>query len=188
MDNEKYKLLADNPAYNNDILNYHIYAESLANLIKNSEESFTIWISWEWWYWKTTLMKLVSFYLDKNEYERSKSEILKKVSEKILNFHQSKWITDETNCKEWYTTLLLDTWPFINSKDIWESIFEQIMYELIKIVKENDKWVFKETWKFLIKSIWWLIKTVKPKHFIKTKINSKIKNAIFFVKKNLVSH
>ncbi len=156
-----YSLLADNPAYSNDILNYHIYAESLAYLIKNSEESFTIWISWEWWYGKTTLMKLISFYLDKNEYEINKSEILKNIQEKIEAFHKDKWITNKKKCKEWYTTLLLDTWPFINSKDIWESIFEQIMYELIKIVKENEKWVFKETWKFLIKSIWWLIKTVK---------------------------
>jgi len=161
MTDKKYKLLADNPAYSNDILNYHIYAESLAYLIKNSEESFTIWISWEWWYWKTTLMKLISFYLDVNEYQKNKKEISKKVSTKIETFHKDRKITNQIKCKGQHTTLLLDTWPFINSKDIWESIFEQIMYELIKIVKDNEKWVFKETWKFLIKSIWWLIKTVK---------------------------
>ena len=54
----------DKPSYYDDQLNYRKYAKALAKVIKDINTPFTIGISWEWWYGKTTLMNLIAYYLD----------------------------------------------------------------------------------------------------------------------------
>lgn len=145
----------DKPSYYDDQLNYRKYAKALAKVIKDADTPFTIGISWEWWYGKTTLMHLIAYYLDKNYYEDNKNYIKSNLKLDISDFYRNEWI------KKWdYNIIFLDTWPFINSQDIWESIFEQVMYELIKVIKKNEN-VFKGVWKFLLKTIWATIKSVK---------------------------
>ncbi len=142
----------DKPSLYDDQLNYRKYAKALAKVIKDVETPFTIGISWEWWYWKTTLMNLIAYYLDRNYYRNNKDKILsQELKNDIESFHSE-------NLE--FTSIFLDTWPFINSQDIWESIFEQIMYELIKIIKNNES-NFEGVWKFLLKTIWATLKTIK---------------------------
>lgn len=149
---------SDFPSLYQDNLNYKKYANALSKSIIKSDTPFTIWISWEWWYWKTTLMKYISYYLDKKSFAKIKDNILDiNFNNDITKFHSDNSIQDNS-----FNSIFLDTWPFINSRDIWESIFEQVMYELVNIVKENEN-KFTEVWKFLLKSIWAFIKTVKIK-------------------------
>lgn len=149
---------SDKPSYNKDLLQYNKYAKALSELILEAETPFTIWISWEWGYWKTTLLNLTSYYLDKEKFNEEKSNIIDFLND-IENFHSEKWIWNKDKDTLFFS-IFLNTWPFINSKDIWESIFEQIMFDLIKLIRSDSIW-YNDTWKFLVKTISGLIKTIK---------------------------
>lgn len=158
---------SDRPSSCVDLLHYNKYAKALSNLILEADTPFTIWISWEWWYWKTTLMNFISYYLDTEKYNTIPSLEKEKIDfkEQIDDFHKmivtKNTIKQKNKEKELrFATIFLNAWPFINSKDIWTAIFEQIMLDLIKMIKSDNNW-YQESWKFLLKAIWWFIKTVK---------------------------
>ncbi len=146
---------SDTPSLYKDLLHYHKYARGLAHFIVNSDYPLTIGVSWEWWYGKTTLMHYIAYYLDSTFFKKNKASFDKKdnsLIKEITNFHK--------NLQNSYKVIFLNTWPFINSKDLWRTIFEQIMFDLSQIIKEDDKWLEKG-WKFLLRTISWVLKTLK---------------------------
>jgi len=170
----------DKPSLYDDQLNYRKYAKALAKVIKDADTPFTIGVSWEWGYWKTTLMYLIAYYLDKNYYDEKKVHIKSKLNSDIISFNRSIWI------RKWdYNVIMLNTWPFINSKDIWENIFEQIMYELVEIINKssrlkNIKWLLlraiksvKINWKLKF-GIWEVWVNIDPSEFKNPYINFKL--------------